>query len=251
MNAVILAAGRGERLRPFTQHQHKCLLEFGGVSLLRRHLLALPRVGIESISIVTGYLANQVESEVLTTGCDSAVDLIQNGNYELGSALSLLRASAAFRNRPCLIMDADILFPLKMLRQLVEADFPNCLLVDGRLEDTGEEVKVVASSERRVTELGKRVGASSGRICGECVGIFKFSSKAGILLERALHAAVRFNPRVEYEQVFDQLLGDIDIRCVETGDLPWLEIDFSHDVERAREVVWPMIRKTEETPEGK
>lgn len=245
MNAVILAAGTGTRLKPFTQSSPKCLLQIGGATLLRRHLEALSAFKIESISIVVGYRAGQIVDEISAVDWAIPLRLIHNDDYELGSALSLLRAEAAYRNKPALIMDADLLFAHVMLKRLLGDREDNCLLVDERLQDTGEEVKVVVSPGGRVIGLGKEVSTVGGRVLGESVGVFKFSSESGAMLAEALRRATDSDPRLEYEAVMNSLLERISVGCTKVSDLPWVEIDFPSDVERAQGVVWPAIRAIE------
>ena len=62
MKAIILAAGEGIRLRPYTLDRPKCLVELVGKSLLEHQLAALRAAGITDITMVTGYRANQIEA---------------------------------------------------------------------------------------------------------------------------------------------------------------------------------------------
>ncbi len=244
MNAVILAAGVGKRLRPFTAQHPKCLLRFGGSTLLGRHLHMFDRLNMEAIYVVTGHLADQVEAEVALSQTRVPVRLVHNPEYHRGSALSLLCAAPAYRGMPAVIMDADLLFGERLLERLLEAPFPNCLLVDERLTDTGEEIKVVAGPNGRVMELGKQVGFN-GHLAGESVGVFKFSVEAGQNLGEELKQAVRADPETEYEPVINNVLRRIEVGYVAVSDLPWLEIDFAEDVERAQAEIWPEIVKSE------
>jgi choline kinase len=246
MNIVILAAGVGKRLRPFTTEHPKCLLTFGGKSLLHRHLEMMDGAGAHKITIVVGHLANQIEAELKRVNCRAPIDLVYNAQYQLGSALSLLRAEAAFRTVPAIIMDADLLFCRRMLHRLIASPAPDCLLVDDQLVDTGEEVKVVVRSDGTVCELGKQV-LREGIVAGESVGIYKFSPETNQKLIAALQRAVTDNPNVEYEAVINGLLEQIQMRCVPVGDLSWIEIDFPHDVDRASNVTWPAIMSREKT----
>ena len=60
MHAVILAAGRGERLRPLTDTTPKCLTLVGGKPILEYELDALEAAGIKECTIVVGYRASQI-----------------------------------------------------------------------------------------------------------------------------------------------------------------------------------------------
>src|SRR2546430_4111950 len=246
MNTVILAAGVGKRLRPFTAEHPKCLLAFGGKSLLRRHLEMMDAAGVQKITIVVGHLADQVEAEVKRVNCRVSIELIYNSQYEFGSALSLLKAESAVQNVPAIIMDADLLFCRVMADRLLESPAPNCLLVDDRLVDTGEEVKVVAGSNGIVCGLGKQV-RREGTVVGESVGIYKFSADTNNKLITGLRLAVAENTQVEYEAVIGSLLEQMEKRYVTVGSLCWIEIDFAADVDRANTQTWAAIANREKT----
>ena len=61
MRAIVLAAGMGTRLLPLTRDRPKCLVELAGRPLLERQIAVLRRVGIDDISVVTGYRSDQVK----------------------------------------------------------------------------------------------------------------------------------------------------------------------------------------------
>lgn len=244
MNAVILAAGVGKRLYPHTLRRPKCLLTFGGKTLLQRHIESLGNLGLNQITIVIGHLAEQVKKEVARSSCEAPIQLIYNSDFEKGSALSLYRAEEIYKHEPALIMDADILCERTMFKRLLNAPPSNCLLVDEKLVDTGEEVKVVILGDGRVRELGKQI-TGSGRVIGESVGIYKFTPQASQVIAQELRQAVKADPYIEYEPVFNRVLNQLQMGYVTVSDLPWIEIDFPEDLERAQGEVWPLIQRLE------
>ena len=212
------------------------------MTLLAHHLRQLADTGrIELISIVTGYLAGQVAREARSVAGGVPVELIHNARFELGSGLSLLAARAALESNDCIIMDADLLYGPELLARLLDSRYPNCLLVDGQLEDTGEEVKVVARPDGTVCELGKVI-SDQARPIGESVGVFRFERRVGTLLVGVLQRLTERDPNLEYEPAMNQLLGHTQVGLERVDDLPWVEIDFEADVERARTVVAPRLR---------
>src|SRR3954463_3670068 len=62
VTAILYVAGRAVRLGAHTQGRHKVLLEFGGQSLLERHLSLLAHFGVPKLFIVTGYLREQLQA---------------------------------------------------------------------------------------------------------------------------------------------------------------------------------------------
>lgn len=166
---MILAAGVGRRLRPYTNQHPKCMLQFGGESLLRRHLAMLASHSTESSTVVTGHLGDQVPTEVARTQSAIPIHLVRNPEYQRGSVLPLLCAASAFRSTSAIsIRDADILVDWRVLERIMASPAASCLAVDNRPVNGTEEVKVVVSPAGLVVELGKRVCGST-RVIGESV----------------------------------------------------------------------------------
>ena len=66
MHAIILAAGRGSRLAEHNPEGHpKCLMEFGGRSLLERHLDVLNQMGVRKADLILGFEADRIIDHVL------------------------------------------------------------------------------------------------------------------------------------------------------------------------------------------
>ena len=90
MRAVILAAGIGKRLAAAADGRRpKCLLRFGGQSLLERQLRSLRRHGVTDVVVVTGYGGELVESEIDALHLDPRPLTVRNPEFERGSVVSL------------------------------------------------------------------------------------------------------------------------------------------------------------------
>ena len=76
MKAIILAAGRGERLGEAAGGLPKCLLQYGGKTLLQRHIEILNNLGVERIFIVTGYERDQVFEALHDLGSRAPVEVL-------------------------------------------------------------------------------------------------------------------------------------------------------------------------------
>ncbi len=122
MHAIILAAGRGSRLAEHNPDGHpKCLMEFGGRSLLARHLDLLYRLGLRRADLVVGYEADRIIEHVATLQSRPDVAYHFNPRYELGSVISLWAAADTLRSgEPVLVMDADVLYHPGILQRLIE-----------------------------------------------------------------------------------------------------------------------------------
>jgi choline kinase len=250
MKVAILAAGAGMRLDPGGEGPPKALLRFAGQSLLQRHLEILAHFGLSDVTLVVGYQANAIEQELAAIGARDRVRRVINPDFRAGSLLSLwtvrdLLAAGA----PVLYMDADVLYDWRVLARLLEAPAADCLLVDRAAADTEEAVKVCIRGAR-VVDFRKQIGVEDYDYWAEWIGFTRFSPESAGELARALQSYVE-SGRIDVlceEAMRDVILAAGDrFGTADSQGLPWIEIDFPEDLERARNDVRPRLIGLPET----
>ncbi len=243
-NALILAAGVGARLGRADDAPPKALLRFGGKSLLARHVEILAAAGVTKIVIGVGYRADLIEAEVASLETPVGIQFVTNPDYREGSMVTLWRLREALRaGDEILLMDADVLYHPEMITRLMTSRHPSCLLYDGDFEPGEEPVKICIRDDR-IVEFRKKVEVAYDS-CGESVGFFRLSpATARALADRAEHYLAAGRRAEMYEEAIRDLLldGPGDPFGIEdvTG-LPWIEIDFPEDVDRAENEILPRI----------
>ncbi len=239
MKAVILAAGVGKRLWSITQHRPKCLIEFGGRSLLLRSLDALGSLGVRRATIVVGYKQDMIRAVAGTACCGVRITYLVNEQYHRGSISSLWLARTELDD-DALIMDADVLFHREILRRLVCSPWPNALLMDETVLQQGEECMVVVRGGR-VIALTKQMPLQYD-YAGEGVGFLKVQHRHAQHLVNSLKGYVdRGLWDMEYEDGLLEFFRDVTVGCEKIGGLPWIEIDFPEDVVRAERDILPKL----------
>jgi choline kinase len=247
MRAIILAAGRGLRLKQTEEQQFpKCLLPFGGVTLLERHLGLLRKAGIEDVVLALGFRHELVSAELDRVGWQPRPQVVLNAGFDLGSVLTVHTvAEAMTRGGDVLLMDADVLYHEGIMKALVAGKAPvNRVLIDRDFEAGDEPVKLCVRGGTPV-ELRKQV--APGLVydtIGESVGFFRFD-EAGARRLAAIVADYADSGRANMpheEAVRDLLLeGRQKFEVSDVTGLPWIEIDFPADVARAADEVLPQI----------
>lgn len=247
MRAVMLAAGVGSRLRAGAResdHPPKVLLEFSGRSLLRRHVDCLRSLGIEELVMVTGYRAADIEAEIGRAGVRDFVRTVHNPDYRQGSVVSLSVAGPAMTgDDDVLLMDADVLYHPRVVACLVETRHANCFLMDREFEGGEEPVKICLRGGE-IVEFRKRVSAPFDEQ-GESVGFFRLSPPvAAAVASAGSRYVVEGRAGEPYEEAIrDVLLASSPgtFGYEDVSGLPWIEIDFPEDVDRAASDVLPRI----------
>lgn len=233
MRALILAAGRGTRLRS-VHDRPKCLLPVGGVALLDRYIRALDALGIETV-VVAGYRADDVRARLEALAPRTPVSVVVNADYERGSILSLA-CGLETMDDALLLLDGDVIFHPALLARLATSPQENALLVDIGSTFTGEEY-MAGVDAGRVTQL--RRGPVEGHdAAGEWVGFCRLDRRSVTLFREAVRRQIAAGDTAGgYEDALAATLPLIDMRCEDASDLPWVEIDFPGDAERAEALV--------------
>ncbi len=244
MKAIILAAGIGNRLGSLSENKPKSLLEFDGKSLLKRHIDILLANQINDLTIVTGYESEMIMSHLQDS--DISINYIYNDRYTEGSIISLNCAQEILFSEPeFILMDADVLYDQEMICRLVKTEIQNCLLLDRDFVPGDEPVKICVDKNGQINEFRKKVATDlEFETQGESVGFFKFNKLIGAsLLGRINDYLSKGENDTPYEEAIRDLLltypeqfGYEDV----TG-VPWIEIDFPEDIERAKNDILPKL----------
>jgi len=123
MVAMILAAGRGERLRPITDSTPKALVEVAGTSLLEQHLQRLAAAGIETVVINLGWLGDKIAAKI-GSGAQFGLRVIYSPEYGniLDTGGGIRRALPIIGRAPFWVINADIHTDLPLPEIKLEAD---------------------------------------------------------------------------------------------------------------------------------
>ncbi len=240
MKAILLAAGRGRRLGV---DEPKCMISVAGRSLLERHLDHLGAAGITHLTVVVGHLHEHLRTALrivqdarraLGQPLPFPVEVVFNELFEHGSIVSLQKAAHHLEDGG-VWMDADVFYPGKLLKRLVSSPKENCVLLDGRSSEQGEEMMLAVRGER-VMRIARSVG-TEWDLVGESVGFFKVGPAGGKRLRAVLDAEIAAGRLdQEHEDALDKALADTEFGFERVDEFPWTEIDFPEDVETATEL---------------
>lgn len=178
MKAIILAAGRGSRMKELTDERPKCLLELRGKSLLDWQSEALREAGIKEIAIVTGY-----KREVLANR--GLVEFHNPRWAETNMVSSLACASDWLQKEPCIVSYSDIFYDSSAVQSLMNSNAslsvtydPNWLqLWTHRFGDPLLDAETFRlSPEGMLAEIGSKPNAVD-EVQGQYMGLLRFTPK--------------------------------------------------------------------------
>ena len=235
LQAIILAAGSGTRLRPLTLDTPKCLLAVVGKTILARQLERIAAAGIPRAVIVTGYLADQVEAHLAAHTPPIGVTLAPNPDFATtGNCMSVLAARGKIDATGIVLCDGDVVLTGDALDRLVRAPAPSALLLDMQTVLAEEEMKALLDGQGNLRQLSKQLVPSE--CAGESIGIQKVSGPALNIFWATLEAMRESgDTQGYYEDAFQRMVSaGVTFRTVPIGHDEWTEIDDLADLEDAR-----------------
>jgi len=256
MKAIIIAAGQGQRLRPYTADRPKCMVEVQGKSLIERQVEAYRNAGVQDIVVIRGYLGKRIQLP--------GVRYIDNPKFKENNILESLFCAREELVGDVMISYGDITFHPDLIPALKSKQAPIMVVIDldwkkvyeGRGDHPVDQAELCVAEEvaidmnmpsaHRVLTMGKQVGEDVG--IGEFIGLMRATGPAiGRLV--ALYERAMLRGREEPFQAAPTLrqayLTDLLNEAIDAGEHihpfwikgGWREIDTVQDLERAQEEI--------------
>jgi choline kinase len=239
MIGLVLAAGAGRRLRPYTDTLPKALVPVDGeTTIMDISLRNLAAAGLTDVTIVVGYRSDAVE-ERLTGFQDKygvMIALVHNDKAEeWNNAYSLWLARDRFADG-ALLVNGDTVHPASVERTLLAGRGPGILLaIDDVKKLAEEEMKTVFDHGGRLVRITKLMDPAEAH--GEYIGATLIEKDAAAGLADALKATWERDPGLYYEDGYQEYADrGGEVRAAAIGDLDWVEVDNHADLARAREI---------------
>jgi choline kinase len=238
MRAIILAAGKGERLNGESGNEPKCLVRAGQVTLIERQIHYLRLSGVADIAVVVGYGSDRVRR-----ACGGSVAYVENEIYERTNSLYSLWLARHLLAEGFIVLNADVLFHPQLLIDLLTARYEDALLVsycDEAASALGEEEMKVRIRRGRVIEINKTMNPREAD--GENVGVAKFGPAGAEVLISVMNNIIAAGGLRQWApRAFLGLTQFRPLHAIGTRGYPWIEIDFPEDYRRAISEVLPGI----------
>lgn len=246
MRALILAAGRGSRLHPFTENCPKCLTDLDGMTLIDRQITTLRNAGVTDIVIITGYLDGMLALP--------GTRQIHNPDWASTNMVeSLFRAESEF-GRDVIISYGDIVYEPRVLDALLANTDNISVIVDrqwrsyweARFQDPLSDAESLRlDNYGHITDIGNTT-ADIDDIQAQYIGLMRFKGGGIDVLKTARAGLGKISrPWMTKRTVVNAYMTDLLMEIILTGhkvrgvpvDGGWLEIDTVEDYETAAAMI--------------
>ena len=234
--AIILSAGQGSRLGHLTNDSPKCLIDFGGRSLLDRQLDTLAASGVEEAVVVTGFRDDKIEAALARRSGGPRVRTVFNPFYKVADNTGSLYMAREELAGDVLVWNGDTMVSRELMARVVGNDRSGiCVTIDRKDTYDADDMKVVEGGGR-LRAIGKRLGAG---VNAESIGLLAFRAGGAERFREAIEQAMRSpeGTTIWYLRVIHHLAQVSDVWTLDISGEEWGEVDFPEDVERARELV--------------
>ncbi len=242
MQAIILAAGMGKRLKELTANNTKCMVKVNGVTLIERMLRQLDALKLDRIVIVVGYEGEKLTQYVNALSIATPVVFVDNPVYDkTNNIYSLSLAKEFLLQDDTLLLESDLIFEDAVLHKLLDDPRQTLALVD-KYESWMDGTVVTLDADDNILSFVPGSKFNFDDIPGyyKTVNIYKFSkSFSQTHYVPFLEAYTRALGNNEYyEQVLKviTLLEKPDIWALRLSGEAWYEIDDIQDLDIAQSI---------------
>lgn len=234
---VLLVAGEGKRLRPYTQDRPKCMVEIEGISLIDRQLAVLKSEGLDNIVMIGGYKLDMLKRY--------NIKLKTNSRYFETNMVWTLFCAEDELDGDIIVSYGDIVYSQEILKSLLKSKADIAVTIDKEWEgywrernenplDDAETLKL--RRDGTIKEIGK-IPKSIDEIEGQYMGLMKFSAKGVAKIKNIFHKAAK-NRGLQGKNVEHSYMTDLLQSLIDSGfpiqAVPifggWIEVDTVDDL---------------------
>ncbi len=244
MQAIVLAAGLGERLRDLTKEKPKALVDVSGKPLIEYVMEFLSRSEIKEVYVVVGYKGALIEEYLKNRNYNFSIKVMENNDYKKGNIISLLSALPKIDDS-FILMNVDHIYYNPKIFDAANSDIRGITAIcdfDRKLAD--DDMKVLIKNGK-IVKISKKLKNYTGGYVGMTVvpktHLDIYKNKANIV-------ANKYGGYVNVEKILQDLADDgVPVYFKDISNLGWVEVDTIEDLKKAEEIL-NKIRRDRNTP---
>ena len=220
MKAIILSAGEGKRLMPYTSGIPKCMVKVNGKALIQHQINVLRSAGISEIIVVTGCHADKINFKGIKT-------YFNNRYYETNMVFSLFCAKEELKE-DVIISYGDIVYSDSILKKIIRSKYDISVAIDldwepywnERFDNPLDDAESLAFYEKgRIISIGKPA-KKNNEIQGQYIGLTKFTNK-GIDLIKHIYTKAKKQDIIQGKNFKDAYMTDLIQTVIDEGNEVW------------------------------
>ena len=234
---ILLVAGEGKRLHPYTLDRPKCMVEVDGISLIDRQLSVLRAEGLNDIIMIGGYKAEMLK--------EKGTKLMHNPKYYETNMVKTLFCAEEELEGEIIVSYGDIVYSRNILKALLKSTADISVTIDKNWENywrqrnpnpllDAETLKL--NSEGNITEIGQEP-KSLDEIEGQYMGLMKFSNDGLKQIKEIFHSSLN-NDKILTKPANNAYMTDLLQAVINSGktikSIPiydnWVEVDTVDDL---------------------
>jgi len=245
MQAIILAAGMGKRLKELTDNNTKCMIKVNGITMIERMLMQLDKLRLSRIVLVVGYKGDKLIEFISSLEVKTPLVYVENQDYDkTNNIYSLYLAKEYLRREDTILLESDLIFEDIVLNSVLEDTRPSLALVS-KYESWMDGTVVTLREDHSIADFLPKEHFRFADIKNyyKTVNIYKFSQEFSDthyvpFLEAYSHA---LGNNVYYEQVLKVInqLDNSELRAKVLEEGNWYEIDDIQDLDIAGSIFNP------------
>lgn len=235
MQAIILAAGVGSRMRPLTLEKPKCLIDIAGKSFIDRQIRVFKNCSIDKITVVTGYKSDLIKEHLKNT-----VSYAYNPFYETTNSIVSLWLATLNIDDDILIVNSDVIFDEELIQKMINCD-KDINIATSKLwsEERGYKAQIVNDM---VVDMSMNI--AKDKIGGEYAGLI-------FIKKEVMNNLKLQSEKLLMEKQFNVWFEDMVVQMIKSGNIAnaiyvnnekWYEIDSVPELEYAREKFGEQIK---------
>lgn len=240
MQAIILAAGFGSRLRPLTDKMPKSLTEINGTPLLVNALTHLSSCGIDETIIVVGHMREKIIEQVGFKFNNMKITYVENSLYRETNNVYSLFLCKEYINDDVILMECDLFYREKLIKTILNGTSACDILVSKYNEKTMDGTVISCDTDNRVQQLIVKKQQTNGfnfQGLFKTVNVYRFSRD--FILNKYFPALALYVNTQSCNSYYELVLGGLiyfgneNIKAVFIDESEWAEVDSIEDLEAA------------------
>lgn len=243
MQAVILAAGLGSRLKKLTENNTKSMVEVNGISLMERMLRILDTKSLSNIVVVTGYKSEFFINYMKSLNINTKLTFINNEIYDkTNNIYSMFLAKNEMINEDTILLESDLIFDDEMITEILEDNRKNLALV-AKYERWMDGTCLKINENEEILDFipGKDFNFEDADNYFKTINIYKFSKEfSKNIYFPFLEAYMSANGKNDYYEAVLKTIIDLGKNYIYakviSDDIKWYEIDDEQDLNIASSI---------------